>query len=760
MTNIKKIIAILVLSSCSMFASAQVETINKTTAPVDTTSTNTLTQTPPAPTRNWQILFNKQGIKQNSIVLKGLSPEQIVTFSIRKDELVTAADLKLQYTPSPSLIPVESQLKVYLNDQLMNVITITADQLGKANNVVIPLDIRYISDFNQIKFTFIGHYRIVCENPASTTLWIDISQGSSIDLTLQKVDLANDLTNFPEPFFDELDERPVNLEVLFPGKPNIKQQKAAAILSSWFGTKALWRGQSVKSYFDQMPENNAIVFATNKNKPSIIPNIDSVNAPTIKMITSPTNPYQKLLLVLGRDDDDLITAVNGIAQGNILFRGDTVTVDREETIKPRIPYDAPNWVRIDRPTTFVELQKFNQQLQTSGINPYPIALTFDIPPDLYLDERNGVQMLIKYRYTPSPLLGDSHLNIGINNYFIKSYDLLPTKEQSSITGLPLLKGMISSDKNLLIPNMQIFPNNTLNFNFDYSTIIGGGTADGHCVTFTFVGNYASIDGNSTIDFSNYHHYLAMPNLKAFAKAGFPFSRMADLSQTIVLVSKTPTTDSVNTLLDVTGNIGSQTGYPALGISLTDDWSVIKNLDNDVLIIGPIPANLKSDSQINALIDQTKSWINEPFKQPSLEQLPIEQTNSDVNTETTISSTEPMAAIIEFQSPYYSERSIVALLADSTHGFSMLNNTLTDKLKQDKIFGSATVIKESEVNSVIVGNVYHVGHLPWWLRIWITLKNYPIFLAIISIITAIILSIISWHLLTSISRRRLNTDKQD
>ena len=68
----------------------------------------------------------------------------------------------------------------------------------------------------------------------------------------------------------------------------------------------------------------------------------------------------------------MITAVKGIAQGNILFRGQNVTVDKVEQLAPRQPYDAPNWVRTDRPMTFAELQQYAEQLQTSGIEPGPI----------------------------------------------------------------------------------------------------------------------------------------------------------------------------------------------------------------------------------------------------------------------------------------------------------------------------------------------------------------------------------------------------
>ena len=97
-----------------------------------------------------------------------------------------------------------------------------------------------------------------------------------------------------------------------------------------------------------------------------------------------------LLLVQGRDDNDLITAVKGIAQGNILFRGSSVTVDDVKQLQARKPYGAPNWVRTDRAVTFAELKTYEQQLQSSGLVPDAINLALNLPPDLYLLRANGI----------------------------------------------------------------------------------------------------------------------------------------------------------------------------------------------------------------------------------------------------------------------------------------------------------------------------------------------------------------------------------
>ncbi len=708
-----------------------------------------------APSRKMQIFFNQKTLLQGNFTITGLNPENRIEFTVRKDELVSQAQLNLQFTPSPSLIPIQSQLKVYLNEELMQVISLTADQLGKSNQVVVPIDPRYINDFNRLRLQFIGHYEAVCENPANSTLWLDISKSSVLDLTIQTLPLKNNLSHFPEPFFDPLDERPLTLPIVFSRQPDLMQQRAAAILASWFGTKARWRGQSFPALFNQLPERNAIVFVTNKERPDFLKNYPAVNAPKIEMIDHPNNPYIKLLVISGRDDDDLIKAVKGIATGNILFRGQSVSIDKIETIAPRQPYDAPYWVHTDRPTTFAELQQFKEQLQTSGFNPGPITLPFMLPPDLFLYGSQGINVSLNYRYSIPPASSTSHLNISLNNYFVESYPLLLTPDrESKFLGMWSLQNLIGSAKKFTIPVLDLGTNNQMVFEFAYVNVIGGGNTEGRCESFTLVNNYASIDGDSTIDFSNYYHYLAMPDLSAFANAGFPFSRLADLAQTTILISKQPLAIEVSTLLNVIGNIGSQTGYPALALTVTNDWSKIANRDTDILIIGTIPAELYKDSKINLLLDKTKSWINKPFRQEELPAFPVQANNAAVNDQAVVSSDGIMSAIIGLQSPYHKQRSIVALLADSPRGFELLNETLTKKNLLGRVFGSVAVIRESGVNSLQVGSVYYIGHLPWYIQVWFTLKKHPISLALGAVLVAIIITLMLWRALTAIGRRRL------
>ena len=712
-----------------------------------------------APTRDVKLTFAKIAPPPGSMVLRGARPEGSVEFGMRSGEVVAKALLNLDYTPSPSLLPVQSQLKVYLNDELMGVLPVTKEQLGKKVSAQIPIDPLYITDFNRVRLEFVGHYRDVCENPASSTLWLDVGRESYLDLTYQSLNVRNDLSHFPVPFYDSRDNRQLTLPMVFASAPDVLQQQAAAIIASWFGSKAGWRGQQFPVQFNQLPDRNAIVFATNDKRPDFLREHPPVKAPTIEMIDHPDNPYIKLLVVFGRDDKDLLQAAKGIAQGNILFRGSSVTVDDVKQLQARKPYDAPNWVRTDRAVTFAELKTYEQQLQSSGLVPDSINVALNLPPDLYLLRANGIDMNLNYRYTMPPIKDSSRMDISLNDQFLQSFSLNSSQDVNKlILRLPVLQGLLDGKTEVTIPALRLGAMNQLRFDFQYMNPMPGGSID-NCITFQPVQNHVVIGDDSTIDFSKYYHFMAMPDLRVFANAGFPYSRMADLADTLVVVPKSPTEGQVATLLETAGGIGAQTGLAAINLRMTDDGGQIKDKDADLLLIGSIPQALKDDTKINLLVEATKSWVKMPMRHYDLASIYPDTEARTPNTRTDVTSTGPMAAIIGFQSPYNDQRSVVALLADSPRGNELLTQALNDSGKRAAMFGSVAVIRESGVNSLRVGDIYYIGHLPWFERIWFALSSHPVLLAILAAVSIVLLAWVLWRMLRIISRRRLDLDDE-
>lgn len=710
------------------------------------------------PSREVKLSFASIAPAPGSMVLRGVKPDGAVEFGMRSDEVVSKAMLNLEYTPSPALLPVQSQLKVYLNDELMGVLPVTKEQLGKKTFAQMPVDPLYISDFNRVRLEFIGHYRDVCENPASSALWMDVGRNSSVDLTFQKLQLQNDLSHFPVPFFDPRDTRPLVLPMVFAASPDLTQQRAAAIVASWFGARAAWRGQNFPVLFNQLPESSGIVFATNDKRPDFLRDRPPVNAPTIEMVNHPQHPWMKLLLVLGRDDNDLLQAAKGIAQGNILFRGSSVVVGNVKPLLARQPYDAPNWVRTDRAITFAELKTYEEQLQSSGLEPGSINLTLNLPPDLYLLRSNGIDMRLNYRYSAPVARDSSRMDISLNNQFLQSFSLQPKEETNRLLlRLPVLQGLLDGKTDVSIPALKLGAVNQLRFDFQYMNPMPGGSVD-NCVTFQSVRNNVVIGDDSTLDFSRYHHFIAMPDLRAFANAGFPFSRMADLSDTLVVVPPEPQAAQVSALLNTLASIGAQTGFPAVNVTVTDKGDDIENKDADILIIGSLPTRFKDDQYLDLLVQANESWVKSPTREYQLPTAIPDEHDRQAKSQSTIISSAPMAAVIGFQSPYDDQRSVVALLADSPRGYQLLNDALNDSGKRAAVYGSVAVVRESGVNSLRVGDVYYVGHLPWFERIWYAFSGHPIMLAIFAVVTVVLLAWVLWRLLRILSRRRLGSEE--
>jgi len=711
------------------------------------------------PSRDVKLTFAQIAPPPGSMILRGINPNGGVEFGMRSDEVVSNALLNLEYTPSPSLLPVQSQLKVYLNDELMGVLPVTKEQLGKKTQAQVPINPLFITDFNRVRLEFVGHYRDVCENPASSTLWMDVSRNSSLSMTYQTLAVKNDLSAFPVPFFDPRDSRELNLPVVFAGSPDITQQQAATIVTSWFGSRSGWRGQSFPVLFDKLPDRNAIVFATNEKRPSFLRDHPEVKEPVVEMVNHPDKPYVKLLVVFGRDDKDLVQAAKGIAQGNVLFRGNSVAIGDVKPLLARKPYDAPNWIRTDRAVTFGELKTYEEQLQSTGLEPSAINVPLNLPPDMYLLRSNGIDIALNYRYTAPPTKDSSRMDISLNNQFLQSFPLTSSQDTNKLLlRLPVLQGLLDGKTDVSIPALKLGAVNQLRFDFQYMNPMPGGSVD-NCITFQPVQNHVVIGDDSTIDFSKYYHFIALPDLRAFANASFPFSRMADLSESIVVMPKTPNEGQITTLLDAMAAVGAQTGLPAINVTLTDDGSQIQNKDADIMVIGNIPEKLKDDKRIDLLVQATESWVNTPLRQTTFPSIMPDNADREAGVQTNVSSQGPMAAIVGFQSPYNEQRSVIALLADSPRGYELLNMAMNDSGKRAAMFGSVAVIRESGVNSLRVGDVYYVGHLPWFERVWYALSNHPVLLAVFAAISVVLLAWVMWRLLRIISRRRLHSENE-
>ena len=716
------------------------------------------------------LTFEKLGAHAQ-LALWGMRGSNGITFRVRNDEYITAARLRLTYSWSPSLIPELSHLRVMLNGHVVTTLPLPRGQAGAPVTSEVTLDPRLMGDYNKLRFQLLGYYTKRCQDPVSPLLWVNISNLSELELETHPLQQVNDLATFPEPFFDTRDPNRLILSFILPSEIDNETLEASAILASWFGMQAEWRGADfpVQRDLHQVTTRYSVAFATAEQLHDLLPDRLQqaqrvrVNGPTVAIITHPDNPYAKVLLVLGRNSTELRLAAVGIVTGQATLSGRQVIFHSSRRLEPRKPYDAPRWVRLDRPVKLGELLK-GQGLQVKGHRPPPINVELRIPPDLFVWNSKGVSLDLKYRYSPPIDIDESRLSILLNDNFIETFNLydkghdgIKERVRIPVPGANLLGGNA-----VLIPPYELRMKNRLSFDFSFTY-----HKYGECQDTVLDNTIAAIDEDSQIDLSEFSHYAALPNLHYFADLGYPFTRLADLSETLLVMPLHPTQQENRLMLVLMGKMGDATGYPTTGITIQSGGQALTAKDKDILIVGSTPARRlftewKLDTDNSVL--QGLSVFSTPARAVTnrfdwlgfdLEPDPTPATR----VETT--PTGPLAALVGFESPVTSGRSVVALLDNKHQAIDALTMGLLDDATRGRIHGSATFFRGSLVESVedvLVGEPYYVGDISPWTLLLYQLSKHPIWpalwLALMVLAVILILGLTIWLRLRNRAAKRL------
>ena len=272
---------------------------------------------------------------------------------MRSDEVVTGAKLTLQGATSPALIPELSQIAITLNEQFVG--TITPDRARPAfGPVEFQINPVFFADANRLNFRFTGRYAVECNDPLSGLLWATVSDLSTLQLNLERLPLNRDLARLPEPFFDpRLLREPLLLPVVMAEGAGNDVVRASIIVSSWFAVQADYRGATFPVSSSVPARGNAVVIATGQESlPGLA--LPRMEGPTLAIINNPNDPNGLLLVVGGRSGAEAATAAQALATNKEALSGEIATITATD-LPAAPPYDAPRWIRNDRPVRFGEL---------------------------------------------------------------------------------------------------------------------------------------------------------------------------------------------------------------------------------------------------------------------------------------------------------------------------------------------------------------------------------------------------------------------
>jgi cellulose synthase (UDP-forming) len=703
--------------------------------------------------REVTITLGDMGVRRPARLL-GVNGEAGIPFTLRRDEVVTGASLVLNFAYSPALLPDLSQLNVLINDEAVASIPLTREG-AKGTQVEIPVEPALFLTDNRLNLRFVGHYTRGCEDPRHSSLWVNVSNlRSSLKLRLQRLPLRPDLNQLPAPFFDGGNGTltPLTLPFVFASPPSDDALRAAAAAASYFGMAAAYHGARFPALIGGLPTGEAVVFATADDRVEGL-DLPAINGPTLAVVANPRDPSSALLLVLGRDPAELRDAALTLAVGAKGLAG-PVAVLGAPSLATRQPYDAPRWLRTDRKVRLGEVVD-PAILQTVGLPPGPVNAAFRVSPDLFLWPRTGAPMALRYRYPTGPWLNreESRLDVSLNGRYLKSFKLDHQRGADGLRGR-LLHGFRLNDQDLSLPPYQLFGQNELQFYFDLK-----GHTTAACQGQQPTNVRSGIDPDTTIDLTGGHHYTQLPNLAFFASAGFPFTRMADLSKTAVVLAPSPSLNEIEAFLDLMGRFGDATGAPVTRVRIVRNGDAAALRDHDVLLIGPTSL-LTGDARLMKAapfsVDGSRLRLRlAGFRDRVFSMLGTPLDNGDREAASDILvSAESFSGMTSFRSPFGGDRVVVALISDRTDQLPALVQRLADPIQNAEVKGDLVIEADNTLSSFRVGSTFWAGTMPhlyraaWWLSL------HPVLMALALAGAAVVLAGPIFLLLRARERRRL------
>uniref|UniRef100_A0A8R2H8M6 Cyclic di-GMP-binding protein n=1 Tax=Acyrthosiphon pisum TaxID=7029 RepID=A0A8R2H8M6_ACYPI len=274
----------------------------------------------------------------------------------------------------------------------------------------------------------------------------------------------------------------------------------------------------------------------------------------LQIVDNPANPVYKLLLVVGKDEAALRTAAWRLTRGNFALQTASLSLPVQK-IPVSKPYDAPRWIPTDRPVKLSELIRKDQSLTVTGIWHPPLRVAFRAAPDLFLWDGETIPLHIGYRFPTENWIDEnkSWLSMTLNDTFLHN---LPVNKQGALETLWHKVGGDARQEKFDMPlePYMIYGDNQLSLYFNITA-----KENAPCSVLLNNNIKSRIDEDSWIDLSHTRHFALMPNLSYFVGASFPFTRMADYSETVLLLPEHPTETQVATLLDMAARSGNATG---------------------------------------------------------------------------------------------------------------------------------------------------------------------------------------------------------
>ncbi|MFB5080367.1 cellulose biosynthesis cyclic di-GMP-binding regulatory protein BcsB [Raoultella sp. C349492] len=695
----------------------------------------------------------------DGIMLSGGQLQGGASFTLPSDQVVTHAELMLDVRVSPEMAARNATLQLMLNGQPLGTVPLGTDG-ADISHFQLDIPAALMVSSNNLSFKVNDGDAMQCQLNTRDTSGITVLPASRFSWESQPLNISNDLSYFPRPFFDSMQMTPADIAIAYPQKSGADIFSTAALVSSWLGIQADYRGIAFNALRDRLPERHGIIIGHPGDQVGGL-TLPQTDKPLLQVVDNPGNPTYKLLLIVGQNDAALRAAAWRLTRGDIAPQTASMTVD-PQAIPLGKPYDAPRWIPTDRPVKISELLRKDQSPTVSGVWHEPLRVAFRAAPDLYLWDGETIPLQISYRFPSESWINEdkSLLSVTLNNTFLHN---LPMNKQGPLEKLWRHLGGDARQERFTIPLAPylIYGDNQLSL---YFNVVPKDSAP--CSVLLNNNIKSRITDDSWIDLSNTRHFSLLPNLSYFVGASFPFSRLADYSQTVLLLPEQPSETQVATLLNLAARSGNATGTALANnrvvLGIPEGGAGLQYLrDRDVLAVSALDQktfnqSLLANSPYSPVDNQLS--VRESGSWAKVQRwLTGDWTSASVDADRYFSSSSAWRGFISYRSPWNSQRTVVVAMASNDDQLARLKSDLDSPRINAGIRGDTAVItSDNGVRSFQVSTPFPSGQMPWYMMaIWYANQHSGL-LAILGLIATSIVGLALTAMFKRHARKRLSS----
>lgn len=381
-----------------------------------------------------------------------------------------------------------------------------------------------------------------------------------------------------------------------------------------------------------------------------------------------------------------------------------VATVRAPTLPARQPDDAPAWLPTGRAVRLGDLADADALAVAGAVGTVQVA--WRAAPDRYVPDTDageavGAMLDLRWQAPDAAALDPqaSRLEVGLDGAFVAA--------------APLAQRALA----LRLPAGRVRAGATLAVHFAARP-----RAAGRCAALPEDWRLA-VDPASTLTVQDGARFAELPDLAGFAAAGFPFTALADLSRTAVLLPERASAAEIGAYLDLMGWFGRLTGVAATGVAVARPDAAAGLAGRDLLLVGTLAklhgaaallaaagAHPQGEGQGQglALAAPGRLAALDPWVNPA-----AARDRAAAATAVAVGLTDGTAALIAGESPLRGGQSVVALLAGGAPGLAAAVGAVQDPATAARIHGDLTLLGAGTLAGFTLAPRYTVGALPLW-----------------------------------------------